>query len=105
MTSKQRNARHFDMIDTGVLPPSTEIIEIPLRYPDHWFAPSDRAPGADEFDQQTVSWMTDLGILTTAERTSAVLAMRPGHYGGCAASMLPREQALLFTECVTMWLL
>ncbi len=105
MTTMRRTARHFGVIDTGELPSGTEIVEISLRYPDHWFAPADRAPGADEFDQQTVSWMVDLGILTTDDRTSAVLAMRPGHYGGCAASMLPREQALLFTECLTMWLL
>ncbi len=64
--------------ETTALPPAFAVHELALRYPGHWFAPLEQAPRAGEIEEETIAWMTDLGLLPTVEQVATVRAMRPG---------------------------
>lgn len=76
-----------------------------IRYPEHWFAPVTLSPFAQKIEQETISWMQELGLIKDKQSLSHVLAMEPRYYAGYSHSMASYEYALLYCKCVTMWLL
>ncbi len=76
-----------------------------FQYPEHWFAPVTLSPFAQKIEQETISWMQEIGLIKDQKTLSLVLAMEPGFFAGLSYSMAPYDHALLFCKCVTMWLL
>src|SRR5262245_14994532 len=97
--------RPLDVCESGDLPRDVEVRQFELRYPARWFAPVHQHPRAWDIEEDTISWMRDLGLVSAPEQLDAVRAMYPRVYGGCPVSMVPYEHSLIYTEYVTMWLL
>jgi hypothetical protein len=93
------------IVGVADVPPDTEVQRLELRYPETWFAPREHAPCADELEEQAISWMSELGLLTRPGQIETVRAMGPRDYGGCTTSMLEEEGVHLYSQYLTMWLL
>jgi hypothetical protein len=76
-----------------------------IRYPTFWFSPVKLSPFARDIENETIRWMTSLGLIKDKAKRAHVLAMEPRHYAGYTHPLASYEHALMYCKYITMWLL
>lgn len=76
-----------------------------IRYPTSWFSPVKLSPFAREIENETIRWMTSLGLIEDKTKRAHVMAMEPRHYAGYTHPLASYDHALMYCKYITMWLL
>src|SRR3990167_8349692 len=78
---------------------------IKIIYPQHWFAPVKLSTFSKTIEDETISWMSAIGLIKDSQCLAHVRAMEPRHYAGYTHSMAAYDHALVYCQYITMWLL